>query len=423
MDLATSTESSGASAGRKRARVALAACMLLCLVGIGISWDLTRVWMLSRTDLDYHSFCAVSEGVNCETVALSSYSTVLGAPNSVWAIAGYAFAILLAGMAASRRGDTFGYGLLVALGVVFTVASLVLLYIMHFVIGSLCILCMALDVINISFLAFAIVATRAVEAPLVGSVGSDLAGLLRRPATGAAIVLAGFGMLGLAWAAGHQVVEAVAPGGGPTGGFVAAAPSVSGSCGSGGEAGNPAAPSMGVSPEGHPWIGAEKPVIEIQEFTDFQCPHCRRAHMMVRKMLSNEGNKIRLYHRHLPLDQACNPAITRPFHDRACEFSRISICAGRQGRFWEMNDFLFQQAGEIREKGMSARDIARRLELDPEAFECCMGEAATGEMLSKDVAEGNRLGIRGTPAFLVGGQIHYGKIPAEALLEAGIAGP
>ena len=206
MDLATSTESSGASAGRKRARVALAACMLLCLVGIGISWDLTRVWMLSRTDLDYHSFCAVSEGVNCETVALSSYSTVLGAPNSVWAIAGYAFAILLAGMAASRRGDTFGYGLLVALGVVFTVASLVLLYIMHFVIGSLCILCMALDVINISFLAFAIVATRAVEAPLVGSVGSDLAGLLRRPATGAAIVLAGFGMLGLAWADRKSVV-------------------------------------------------------------------------------------------------------------------------------------------------------------------------------------------------------------------------
>ena len=86
-----SLQGSPAAAGRTRARVALAAIVLLCLVGAGVAWDLTRVWVLSRTDPDYHSFCAVSEGMNCETVALSSWSAFLGAPNSVWALAAYAF--------------------------------------------------------------------------------------------------------------------------------------------------------------------------------------------------------------------------------------------------------------------------------------------------------------------------------------------
>jgi protein-disulfide isomerase len=180
---------------------------------------------------------------------------------------------------------------------------------------------------------------------------------------------------------------------------------------------------MGASPDGHPWIGAANPILEVQEFTDYQCPHCRRAHMMVRRLLSTAGDKVRVYHRHLPLDQACNPAIAQPFHNRACELSRVALCAQRQGRFWEMNDFLFQQADEIREKDLSPRDIAGRLELDLDAFACCLDEASTKEALAKDVAEGNDLGIKGTPAFVIGGQVNYGRIPAEALTAAGIAVP
>ncbi len=405
--------------------MALAACILLCLVGIGISWDLTRVWVLSRSDPDYHSFCAVSEGMNCETVALSSWSTNFGAPNSVWAMAGYAFAIVLAGIAASRRRDSLGFGLLVALGVGFAIVSVALLVVMQAMIGSLCILCLALDLINASLLAFAIVAARAVHTGAFATVTSDLAALVRRPAFGALVVAAGLGLLGTSWAAGHRVM--VATGlperglGAPVSpGMPSAAEPVCGVA----ETGDPASgPSMGVTPDGHPWIGATNPILEVQEFTDYQCPHCRRAHMMVRKLLSTAGSRVRVYHRHLPLDQACNPAIQSPFHKRACELSRVALCSGRQGRFWEMNDFLFQQADEIREKDLSATDIAGRLELDLDAFRCCLDEASTKEALAVDVAEANALGIKGTPAFVVNGQVNYGKIPSAALEAAGIVAP
>ncbi len=405
--------------------MALAACILLCLVGVGISWDLTRVWVLSRSDPDYHSFCAVSEGMNCETVALSPWSSNLGAPNSVWALAGYAFAVLLAGFAASRRRDTLGYGLLVLLGVGFALVSVALLYVMQALIGSLCILCLALDLVNASLLAFAIVAARAVGVGVIASVRSDLASLVRRPFFGVGVVAVGLILLGASWGAGrHLMKETGLPERGLGAPAVLGTPSAGGPVCGAGEANDPATgPSMGVTPDGHPWIGAVNPVVEVQEFTDYQCPHCRRAHMMVRKLLSTAGDKVRVYHRHLPLDQECNPAILSPFHRRACELSRVAVCAGRQGRFWEMNDFLFQQADEIRERNLSAEDIAGRLELEPDAFRCCLDEASTKEALAVDVAEGNALGIKGTPAFVVNGSVNYGKIPVEALEAAGVFAP
>jgi protein-disulfide isomerase len=176
----------------------------------------------------------------------------------------------------------------------------------------------------------------------------------------------------------------------------------------------------GVTPDGHYWIGSASPGVEIHEFTDYQCPHCRRAHMMARKLLSENPESVRIYHRHLPLDQACNPAIQRPFHKRACELSRVAACAGQQGRFWEMNDFLFQRSGEINNEQWSAEDIAARLELDLDKFRCCMGDSKATEIVDRDVAEGNNLGIKGTPAFVINGEIHYGRLPVEAL--AGPAG-
>jgi protein-disulfide isomerase/uncharacterized membrane protein len=407
-------------AGRRRARVALAACILLCLVGLGISWDLTRVWVMSRTDPDYHSFCAVSEAMNCETVALSNWSSNLGAPNSIWAMAGYVFAIVLAGLAASRKRDALGFGLLVLLGCGFVVVSMGLLFVMHAMIGSMCILCLALDLVNASLLAFAIVASRAVGSGTLGAIVSDIAVLVRRPLFGLILVMTGVALLGSAWAVGHQVARKT---GASAAGFASLVPKTveqNGPACVAGASTESSGPSMGISPDGHQWIGAANPVVEVQEFTDYQCPHCRRAHMMVRRLLATAGSKVRVYHRHLPLDQACNPSIGQPFHGRACELSRVALCAGRQGRFWEMSDLLFQQADEIREKDLSAKELAGRLELDQDAFLCCLDEAATKEAVARDVAEAGSLGIKGTPAFVIGGTVYYGKIPAEALEAAGI---
>jgi serine/threonine protein kinase/protein-disulfide isomerase len=171
----------------------------------------------------------------------------------------------------------------------------------------------------------------------------------------------------------------------------------------------------GIDSDGHQWIGSEDAKMVIHEFTDYECPYCPKAHMKVRRLLSSHPGKIRVIHRHYPLDQACNPTIERPFHQRACELSKIAICAGRQGRFWEMDDFLFQHADEIRTKGLGAMEVAKRLELNPDDFRYCMDDSTVLEEIGRDVEGGITHELKGVPAFLIDGKVYYGKIPDEAV--------
>jgi len=417
----------------RRVRLAMGAAMFLCVIGIGIALDLTHVYTLSRTDPDYQSFCAVSEGMNCETVALSRWSAVGSVPNSIWAIAGYAFALLLTGITTFRRDRGPGVGLVVLLAIAMAMVSLWLLFVMHFLIGSFCILCLALDVVNLGILVLAVVAARARDGGAWRAVRCDVAMLFRRPALLVALGVAGIGALALAgtWSGRYLAAHGIAGGVGPRSHEVGPSPHPGAWAGAAKAGADPqcgpepaaaVAPRFGVSPDGHPWVGGEHPRLEIQEFTDYQCPHCRRAHLMVRKLVGTDP-RIRVYHRHLPLDMACNPSIQKPFHAHAGELPRAAVCAGRQGRFWEMNDFLFQQADEIREKNLGGEDIARRLELDMEAFRCCMADPEATAIVDADVAEANRLGLRGTPAFVIDGQVHYGKIPEEVLSRLDAADP
>lgn len=411
--------------GRRRLCIALIAFIFLSIVGGFIAVELTDVWVRSRVDPDYQSFCAVSEGMNCETVALSKYSTVLERPVSVWAVAGYAFLALLALLGLARLKDGFGRGFLLLVSVLFVFVGLVLMYIMKFLIGSWCLLCLAVDAVNVGLLAMAILAIRMPGSSFGGTLRYDFLSIVKRPLLVGLVAVAGFGLLGGAWVYGGSLAVVEEGSNGQPEQHLDS-PSewtqklhgeeCTEQCGCN-ESGGRLQIQMGHDKEGHQWVGyAEAPTV-ISEFTDYECPYCRQAHMMVRRLLSNHPGKIKVVHRHYPLDQACNSAITRPFHKRACELSKIAICAGRQGRFWEMNDFLFQHADEIRAKGLTADEIAKRLELNPDDFQCCMDDSTVLDEIKRDVAEGITHELKGTPAFLIDGTVYYGKIPDEAVLQ------
>ena len=172
---------------------------------------------------------------------------------------------------------------------------------------------------------------------------------------------------------------------------------------------------MGLTAGGRPWMGSPAPVLEIQEFTDYRCPDCRRANLKVRRLLSLFPDRVRVVYRHLPMDPSCNPAATTPIHDRACELARIAVCAARQGRFWEAHDYLLQNADAVCAARRCAVAVARGLDLDEDAFRYCMEDPSAGEIVARDVAEARELGIRVTPTFLIGGRIFEKAIPDEAL--------
>ncbi|HSA24791.1 MAG TPA: thioredoxin domain-containing protein, partial [Myxococcota bacterium] len=332
-------------------------------------------------------------------------------------------------------------------GVLFVGVSLWLVYVMHFEIGAWCIVCLAIDVINLSLFGLSLAAIRVSRVSVAGAIRADVRSLLARPLLAAGLAVLGAGLLAGAWFGGQRLQDSIAQARAARQG-----PRKAGedprpaqmlyvsrederleadawsrrtqdtprdqACLDKGAGAGPDAPvriAFGTSAEGYPWKGAEQPSVEIHEFTDFQCPYCRSAHLLVNRLVSRYPGQLRVYHRHLPLDNRCNRKLDRPFHPRACELSLIAVCAGQQGRFWEMTDYLFHNSQAIRAQGPSAEDIARALALDLGKFNCCMGDPQSMRPVEADLAAAASLNLRGTPAFVIQGQVYYGKIPDEAL--------
>lgn len=399
---------SGAVAGARRAKIGLIAMLMLAAVGFGIALELTDVYYMTHTDSDYVSMCAISEGANCQTVALSDYSTLLGAPVSVWAMAGYLFFAFLVGLAIYHLKSGYGMGLVGAMCLLFLGVSAWLVVLMSFIIHSICVLCVAIDFVNLFLLTLSVLTARSVGRHFFRSIIEDIASTFRKPLRLLLIAVVGFGMLGGAWAFGAHLVRIAHAGDPPA--LQEPGPQCDGKS-NGNTTGNSI--QMGVNDEGHAWIGAANPVLSVEEFTDYQCPHCRKAHRTIRQQLSKYPDKLRVYHRHFPLDQACNSMVTRPFHTKACEMSRMAICAQQQGRFWEMNDYLFENSNALVKGDATSADVAARLELDGEKFACCMNDSATNRVIEGDVKVGIEAGVKGTPSFRIDGKLFVGSIPKE----------
>jgi protein-disulfide isomerase/uncharacterized membrane protein len=373
---------------------------LFSLLGIFISIKLTQIHVSVHTDPEYHAVCAVSEGVNCETVAFSPYSVFLGLPVSVWGILGYVTIGIIAlwALHPKRLHSQWGLGILFLLATFSVTASAALAYISITRIDSLCLFCLASYIINLLLLTVAIVAWRGSQIPLWQLIRDDLHALFFRPALLSGLIAAVGGVLGALFA--FMPVYWQAPG-------WSGIPTLH--CG---------------TENNHSWTGATNPMLTVVEFSDYECPHCRIAHKNVRLWVAEYPEKIRLVHRHLPLDMACHPRLQRPFHKRACEFAKAAECASLQGMFWEMNDALFSIQDRINARDVDLIEIAVRLGLNRLKFKNCLETDAVAARIRADIEESMNRRLRGTPTFIINNRKFMGKIPEEEfapMLESPVA--
>ena len=366
------------------------AVLILALAGLVISVVLAHIHVKVHTEAGFHSFCGRGNTFNCDDVARSPYSVLLGVPTALWGILGYflAAAVGLWGLRGRRAVLAAACGLLLFTS--FAALSAVLGAISAFRLHALCILCAATYGINLLLFVLALV-----QAGVIGY--SDVAAaplhFSRESPAKTLVILALLGATAV--------------------GLVALVPSYWR-----GGAGHRRKPlplenlARGEEPGGGHWIGAQKPVLTIIEFSDYECPYCRQAHAQLRAIVAQFPDRVRLIHRHFPLDQSCNRSVDRAFHQTACRAALITECAGRAGRFWEANDYLFEAASSL--DTQSNKKTAADLELDPVALELCMkGEALAA--VKNDIEVGIALKLEGTPAFLVDGQVYFGSLPAAVL--------
>lgn len=151
-----------------------------------------------------------------------------------------------------------------------------------------------------------------------------------------------------------------------------------------------ASPRYDVQPRGVP-RGPEDAPVTIIEFSDFQCPYCLRVTPTIKDLLAKYPEQVRFFYRHLPLDN----------HSRARSAAVASVCAGRQGEFWDYHDVLFENQGALEDEDL--RGYAEHIRLDLDLFDACLVSPEAAAWVDEDRAAADALGISGTPAFYVNG--------------------
>ncbi|HET6638580.1 MAG TPA: thioredoxin domain-containing protein [Gemmatimonadota bacterium] len=168
----------------------------------------------------------------------------------------------------------------------------------------------------------------------------------------------------------------------------------------------PDAPS-GVNISNDPRRGSADAAVTIVEFSDFQCPHCRTFHQEIFPALrSFYGDQIRwvFVNRFFPGG-----------HPQAEEAAIGGECALRQGKFWEYADYVFANQDRLPD-GLVA-DAASEIGLDQASYSQCLTDRETASEVAADQAEGARIGVDGTPYFLVNGNEVMGAQPVGVFNE------
>lgn len=165
-----------------------------------------------------------------------------------------------------------------------------------------------------------------------------------------------------------------------------------------------------VSTEGRPSLGRADAKVTVVEFSDLQCPFCKKFHDETFAQLKTayiDTGKIRFVYRHLPLTQ---------IHQLAAKAAEGAECAFQQGKFWEMHDAIFAVQPDIGTDALKA--LAKKTGLSAPKFDACLDGGATKSIVDKDAADGSAANISGTPTFFVNGKRLVGAQPFSAFQQA-----
>jgi len=142
--------------------------------------------------------------------------------------------------------------------------------------------------------------------------------------------------------------------------------------------------------------GPEDARVTLIEYSDFQCPACQAYHPLIEKIFASSTIPFRMVYRHYPLPQ----------HPNAFISAQASEAAALQGKFWEMQNLIFTYHTEWTEL-KDPRDVfvgyAQRIGLNVISFKNDMNGTFTKDAVSKQLAEGQSIGVNSTPTFFLNG--------------------
>ncbi len=149
----------------------------------------------------------------------------------------------------------------------------------------------------------------------------------------------------------------------------------------------------------------------VLEYSDFQCPFCKRVQSTLKKIRKKYPKKVQFGYRHFPL----------PFHKEAKVFAQAVECARDQGKFWELQRWLFDNLTQ----GYSNKQVLDAAKLsgvkDIDSFKLCLKKGKYLKRVETDIREGIEIGIQGTPTFVVGSFDQDSKIVSGEMFSGAVS--
>jgi protein-disulfide isomerase len=162
-------------------------------------------------------------------------------------------------------------------------------------------------------------------------------------------------------------------------------------------------PRYDIPLDDDPRLGPDNAAITIVEFSDYECPYCRKFHSEVfHQLMDDYPDQIQFVYRDFPLTS---------IHPNAFDAAMAANCAGEQDVYWQYHDLLFGAS-----LGLSAEaytSYASQLDLDTTAFKQCLNTKKYQDEIQSDYDFAAQLGIRSTPTFFINGIPIVGAQPLE----------
>jgi len=170
---------------------------------------------------------------------------------------------------------------------------------------------------------------------------------------------------------------------------------------------------VNVSADDDAVLGNPDAPVTIIEFSDFQCPFCRKFYKETLPQIKKDyllTGKAKLVYRDFPLTQ---------LHPGATPAAEGAECAKEQGKFWEMHDAIFEEqekqgSGTVQFTADDVKKWAAKIGLNTAKFNQCLDSGKYKQEVDKDVADGSAAGVTGTPAVFVNGRLVVGAQPFAA---------
>lgn len=147
-----------------------------------------------------------------------------------------------------------------------------------------------------------------------------------------------------------------------------------------------------IATDGAPSKGPATAPVTIVMFTDFQCSACSTAHPILKRVIAEYGAKVRLFVRNYPLTQ---------IHENAMRAAIAAAAADQQGKFFEYTELLYANQDAL--DGDSLLKFAREAGLNIPQFELDLQSEKLAGKIQRDIADGRKHGISGTPSIFVNG--------------------